>query len=120
MSYGLEIFDTDGTTAVVTPDIRFGCVIASATNVTLDSTTTFIDFVMDMTGISASTVSIVEISDTWSNTGAYSDRYNFNSDRIRIACYCKSSVAAQISTIKKNIAISVSTLKSISVSCVRN
>ena len=84
MSYGIEIYDTDGTTAVVAPDIRFGCVIASATNVTLDSTTTFIDFVMDMTGISADTVSIVELSTLWSNTGEYADRFNFNSDRIRI------------------------------------
>ena len=84
MAYGIEIYDTDGTTKVVEPGIRFGVIIASATNVTLDSSTTFIDFVMDMTGISADTVSIVEISDTWSNTGAYSDRFNFNSDRIRI------------------------------------
>ena len=84
MSYGIEIYDTDGTTKVVSPDIRFGCVIASATNVTLDSTTTSIDFVMDMTGISADTVSIIEISDTWSNVGAYADRFNFNSDRITI------------------------------------
>ena len=53
MSYGIEIYDTDGTTAVVAPDIGLAVIIASATNVTLDSTTTFIDFVMDMTGISS-------------------------------------------------------------------
>ena len=69
---------------MVEPGIRFGVVIASATNVTLDSTTTSIDFVMDMTGVSASTVSVIEISDSWSNVGAYSDRFNFNSDRITI------------------------------------
>jgi len=85
MSYGIEVYDTDGTTKVVEPGIRFGVVIASATNVTLDSTTTFIDFLMDMTGISSSTVSIVEISSTWSNTGAYADRLDFQTDRIRIS-----------------------------------
>ena len=85
MSYGIEVYDTDGTTKVVEPGIRFGVIVASATNVTLDSTTTYIDFVMDMTGISASTISVIEISTTWVNSGDYSDRLTFLTDRIRLS-----------------------------------
>lgn len=84
MSYGVEIYDIDGSTKVISPNMRFGVLIDSATNVTLDTNTPYIDFVMDMTGISASTVSIIEISSSWSNVGDYSSRFQFLSDRIRI------------------------------------
>lgn len=84
MSYGVEIYDIDGSTKVISPNMRFGVLIDSATNVTLDTNTPYIDFVMDMTGISASTVSIIEISSSWSNAADYSSRFQFLSDRIRI------------------------------------
>jgi hypothetical protein len=84
MSYGLEIYDIDGTTKVLSPNMRFGVLIDSATNVTLDTNTPHIDFVMSMAGVTASTVSIIEISSGWSNAGDYSNRFEFLSDRIRI------------------------------------
>ena len=84
MSYGIEIYDTDGITKVISPNMRFGVLIDSATNVTLDNNTPHIDFIMDMTGITSSTVSIIEISSGWSNVADYSDRFQFLSDRIRI------------------------------------
>ena len=84
-SYGVQLFDTDGTTKVLSPDERFGTVIAYASNVTLDSTTTYIDFTMSMTGISAATVSILLISTTFVNTAEYDDTFSFLSDRIRVS-----------------------------------
>lgn len=84
MSYGVEIYDINGTTKVVSPDMRFGVLIDSASNVTLDSNTPYIDFMMNMTGVSASTVSVIEVSFQWANTGQYSNRFQFLSDRIRI------------------------------------
>lgn len=84
-SYGIQLFDTDGTTKVLSPDERFGTVIAYSSNVTLDSTTTYIDFVMDMTGISAATTTILLISSTFVNTADYGDTFSFLTDRIRVS-----------------------------------
>ena len=83
--YGIQLFDTDGTTKVLSPDDRFGTVIAYSSNVTLDSTTTFVDFVMDMTGISAATTTILLISTTFVNTADYGDTFSFLTDRIRVS-----------------------------------
>ena len=84
-NYGVQLFDTDGTTKVLSPDERFGTVIAYSSNVTLDSTTTSIDFVMDMTGISAATTTILLISTTFVNTADYGDTFSFLTDRIRVS-----------------------------------
>lgn len=84
-SYGVQLFDTDGTTKVLSPDERFGTVIAYSSNVTLDSTTTYVDFVMDMTGISAATTTILLISTTFVNTADYGDTFSFLTDRIRVS-----------------------------------
>jgi hypothetical protein len=84
-SYGIQLFDTDGTTKVLSPDERFGTVIAYSSNVTLDSTTTYVDFVMDMTGISAATTTILLISTTFVNTADYGDTFSFLTDRIRVS-----------------------------------
>lgn len=84
-SYGVQLFDTDGTTKVLSPDDRFGTVIAYSSNVTLDSTTTYVDFVMDMTGISAATTTILLISTTFVNTADYGDTFSFLTDRIRVS-----------------------------------
>jgi len=84
-SYGIQLFDTDGTTKVLSPDERFGTVIAYSSNVTLDSTTTYVDFVMDMTGISAATTTILLISSSFVNTADYGDTFSFLTDRIRVS-----------------------------------
>ena len=84
-SYGVQLFDTDGTTKVLSPDERFGTVIAYSSNVTLDSSTTFVDFVMDMTGISAATTTILLISSSFVNTANYGDTFSFLTDRIRVS-----------------------------------
>ena len=90
MSYGLEVYDEDGTSKVISPNMRFGTLLDLPTNVNLalEFTPThpaFIDFEMDMTGVSPSTVAIVELSDGgWTVSSEYDERYEFLSDRIRI------------------------------------
>ena len=89
MSYGLEVYDVDGTSKVISPNMRFGTLLDFATNVSLAQGVSgipeFIDFPMDMTGISSSTVAIVELSDGgWTNSSDYDERYEFLSDRIRV------------------------------------
>ena len=90
MSYGLEVFDIDGTSKVISPNMRFGVLLDYATEVSLalgftPTVPEFIDFPMDMTGISPSTVAIVELSDGgWTVSSEYDERYEFLSDRIRI------------------------------------
>ena len=84
-SYGVQLFDTDGTTKVLSPDERFGTVIAYSSNVTLDATTPNVDFVMDMTGINAATTTVLLISTTFVNNADYDDTFSFLSDRIRVS-----------------------------------
>jgi len=84
-SYGIQLFDTDGGTKVLSPNERFGTVIAYSSSVTLDSTTTYIDFVMDMTGISAATTSVILISASFVNSADYADTFSFLTDRIRVS-----------------------------------
>ena len=84
-NYGVQLFDTDGTTKVLSPDNRFGTVIAYSSNVTLDSTTTYVDFVMDMTGISAATTAVLLISSSFVNSADYGDTFSFLTDRIRVS-----------------------------------
>lgn len=89
MSYGLEVYDVDGTSKVISPNMRFGTLLDFATNVSLaqgvNGIPEFIDFTMDMTGVSPSTVAIVELSDGgWTVSSEYEERYEFLSDRIRV------------------------------------
>lgn len=89
MSYGLEVYDVDGTSKVISPNMRFGTLLDFATNVNLakdvNGIPEFIDFQMDMTGVSPSTVAIVELSDGgWTVSSDYEERYEFLSDRIRV------------------------------------
>ena len=90
MSYGLEVYDVDGTSKVLSPNMRFGTLLDFATNVNLAQGQTptipeFIDFPMEMTGVSPSTVAIVELSDGgWTISAEYDERYVFLSDRIRV------------------------------------
>lgn len=89
MSYGLEVYDVNGTSKVISPNMRFGTLLDFATNVNLAQNVNgipeFIDFQMDMTGVSPSTVAIVELSDGgWTVSSEYEERYEFLSDRIRV------------------------------------
>lgn len=89
MSYGLEVFDIDGISKVISPNMRFGTLLDFAVNVSLaqdvNGIPEFIDFQMDMTGVTPSTVAIVELSDGgWTVSSEYEERYEFLSDRIRV------------------------------------
>lgn len=86
-TYGLELIDTNGTTTVVGPGIRNGAVIGYAsttlTENTADSYPSFIDFPMNMTGISASTVQTILVSSGFTTAGYADSQFQFLSDRIR-------------------------------------
>ena len=89
MSYGLEVFDIDGISKVISPNMRFGTLLDFAVNVSLaqdvNGIPEFIDFQMDMTGVTPSTVAIVGLSDGgWTVSSEYEERYEFLSDRIRV------------------------------------
>ena len=89
MSYGLQLLDDNGTTVVVGPGIRAGAVVGYASNVYLttatnDSYPNFVDIVMDMDGISFSTVAILLISGGFSGTGFTNSSFSFLTDRIRM------------------------------------
>ena len=89
MSYGLQLLDDDGTTVVVGPGLRTGAVVGYAANVYLttatnDSYPNFVDIVMDMDGISFSTVAILLISGGFSGTGFTNSSFSFLTDRIQM------------------------------------
>lgn len=56
MAYGLEVFDDDGTTAVLSPGNRFGNVLAAA-DINIANGVTFL-LQCDMTGVTTSNSSV--------------------------------------------------------------